>query len=97
MPRIQRRQMIALAALAVAVSAVSGLWVETATRQRELLLIESSLGSSARTVAELVRELPFEPTRRSDLSELAARAARAETFMGVCKVILPVRTALSAT
>jgi len=69
--------MLALAGLAVSVWAVSGLWVETATRQREHLLIESSLVASARTVAELVRELPFEPTRRSELSELAARAARA--------------------
>ena len=69
--------MFALAALAVSVWAVSGLWVETATRSRELLLIESSLGSSARTVAELVRELPFEPARGSELSEFAARAARA--------------------
>ena len=75
MPRIQRRLMIALSALVVAVSGLSGVWVDRALRARELAHIESWLGSSARTVAELARELPFDLAHEPELSELALRAA----------------------
>ena len=77
MTRIQRRLMIALAALVVAVSALSGFWVERAVRARELAHIESWLGASARTVAELARGLPFDPSHAAELGELARRAAAA--------------------
>lgn len=77
MPRIQRRLMIALAALVVAVTALSGFWVERAVRARELAHIESWLGASARTVAEFVRDVPFDPSHGRELAELARRAAAA--------------------
>jgi len=77
MPKIQRRLMISLAALVVAVSGLSGVWVDRATRARELAHIETWLGASARTVAELVRDVPFDANHASELSELARRAASA--------------------
>ena len=77
MPRIQRRVMLALAALVVTVSAVAGLWADRSLRARELAHIESWLGSSARTVAELARELPFDVAHERELSELALRASAA--------------------
>ncbi len=77
MPRIQRRLMLALAALVIAVGGVSGWWADRALRARELAHIESWLGSSARTVAELARDLPFDTARGPELSELSRRAASA--------------------
>ncbi len=67
--------MLALAALVVAVSAVAGFWADRSLRARELAHIESWLGSSARTVAELARDLPFDLAHERELSELALRAA----------------------
>ncbi|MGH7290532.1 MAG: hypothetical protein ACREJT_04935, partial [Myxococcota bacterium] len=69
--------MIALAALVVAVTALSGFWVERAVRARERAHIESWLGASARTVSELVRGLPFDSSHAAELAELARRAAAA--------------------
>ncbi len=77
MPRIQRRLIIALAALVVVVVGLSGWWVERAVRARELAQIESWLVSSARTVAELVKPVPFDVAHEPELTELARRAAAA--------------------
>jgi two-component system phosphate regulon sensor histidine kinase PhoR len=77
MPRIQRRLMLALAALVVAVSAVAGIWADRSMRARELAHIETWLGSSAHTVAELVRGVPFDAAHGAELSALARRAAAA--------------------
>ena len=75
MPRIQRRLTIALAALVVAVSGLSGWWADRSLRAHELAQIESWLGASARTVAELVRDVPFDVAHEPELAELTRRAA----------------------
>jgi len=77
MPRIQRRLLVALGALVIAVSGLSGWWIDHAVRARERAHIESWLESSARTVAELVRDASFDPANRTELAELALRAAAA--------------------
>ena len=69
--------MIALAALAVAVWVLSGLWIDRALRDREMAHVESRLGASARAVAELARVLPFDLAHRPELTDMVARAAAA--------------------
>ncbi len=77
MPRIQRRLMIALSALAVAAWVVAGAWVDRAAREREIAEIESWLGSGARSIVELARDLPFDAAHRTELTDLVSRAAAA--------------------
>ena len=71
MPRLQRRLTLALAGLVLAVSLIGGVAADRALRARELEHIQTWLGSSARTVAELARELPFDAAHQRELSELA--------------------------
>ncbi|MEX2208409.1 MAG: ATP-binding protein [Myxococcota bacterium] len=77
MPRIQRRLMIALAALVIAVSITTGFWVDRSLRARELGHLERLLGASARAVVELVRDVPFDAAHEHELTELARRASLA--------------------
>jgi two-component system phosphate regulon sensor histidine kinase PhoR len=77
LPKIQLKLMAALAALVAVTVLASGYLAERALRQRELGLIERSLGERSELVRELVSEIPFARGSTAQLDERARRAAAA--------------------
>src|SRR5262245_3170372 len=73
----QLRLMAALAALVLAVVAISGALAERALHEREIARIGAALEARAKLVRELVRDVPFVPEEAPRLDALADRAAEA--------------------